>query len=145
MATQKQIAANKRNAKLSTGPRTELGRARSRYNALSHGLTAKVALIKGEDPAEFDSFFLGLRETSQPTTVIEDALVERAATLFWRLKRLPVLEGAFLELMAFEQDHIDKRERTGDGEKSVDFEFGLLGDEKTHETRSELHHRWKSV
>ena len=41
MATEKQIEANRRNSALSTGPRTEAGKERSRANAVSHGLTAE--------------------------------------------------------------------------------------------------------
>src|SRR6185312_17293070 len=39
MATAKQIAANRANAKKSTGPRTAAGRAKSSRNAYRHGLS----------------------------------------------------------------------------------------------------------
>jgi hypothetical protein len=43
MATEKQIAANRRNARRSTGPRTPAGKARAALNALTHGLTTQAA------------------------------------------------------------------------------------------------------
>ena len=42
MASTRQVAANRRNAKRSTGPRTQSGKSRSRANALRHGLRSKV-------------------------------------------------------------------------------------------------------
>ena len=49
----KQIAANRRNALLSTGPKTASGKDRSRTNALKHGLCAMVLDVPGEDAAVF--------------------------------------------------------------------------------------------
>ncbi len=42
MATERQIAANRRNARNSTGPRSRAGKARTRRNAQTHGLTARL-------------------------------------------------------------------------------------------------------
>ena len=53
MSTEKQIAANRRNAARSTGPRTQSGKARSRFNALKHGCRAKLPILPGEDPAVY--------------------------------------------------------------------------------------------
>jgi hypothetical protein len=59
MATELQKAANRRNALMSTGPRSLAGKARSRMNAVSHGLTAQQTLLPGEDPAKYE----GLRRS----------------------------------------------------------------------------------
>lgn len=42
MATEKQIAANRANAKRSTGPRTFAGKCRSAQNAYRHGLSGPL-------------------------------------------------------------------------------------------------------
>ena len=46
MATDKQIAANRRNGSLGRGPKTSAGKARSSRNALKHGLSIPVSRDK---------------------------------------------------------------------------------------------------
>ena len=42
MASPRKIAANRRNAQHSTGPRTANGKGRSKHNALRHGLAVRL-------------------------------------------------------------------------------------------------------
>ncbi len=62
MASKEQIKANRENAKKSTGPRTNSGKARTAKNALKHGLLAQDAVLPGEDPADFDQQLVALEE-----------------------------------------------------------------------------------
>jgi hypothetical protein len=55
MASDRQIAANRANARRSTGPKTNAGKALSRMNALRHGLTAHKLLVNGESPQDFEA------------------------------------------------------------------------------------------
>lgn len=91
-------AANRRNAKKSTGPRTPRGKARAARNALKHGLLARDVVVNtphaAEDAADFDALLADLLAELQPKTVVEETLVERIATCYWRLRRVQRLEGA---------------------------------------------------
>ena len=53
MTTRKQIEANCRNSIRSTGPKTRIGKAESKMNAMKHGLLAADLVVRGEDPVEF--------------------------------------------------------------------------------------------
>ncbi|HWC98529.1 MAG TPA: hypothetical protein VG456_17335 [Candidatus Sulfopaludibacter sp.] len=53
MSTQKQLEANRRNAQLSTGPKSEEGKAISSMNALKSGLDAESQFVIGESREAF--------------------------------------------------------------------------------------------
>lgn len=97
MTTTKQLEANKRNAQRSTGPRTEVGKARSRLNSRKHGLTAKMLIIVGEHADDFDELRAELLEQYDPQSAFECELVERVAGILWRLRRVPFFEAAILD------------------------------------------------
>jgi hypothetical protein len=108
MATRKQRAANRRNAQLSTGPKTPEGKAAVRLNALKHGLTAENAIINGEDEAEFDALLTAFLEQSQPAGPLETALVHQIVMAQWQLARCRGIETGLFELGLFDLQDDEK-------------------------------------
>jgi hypothetical protein len=103
MASKAQIAANRRNARRSTGPQSAEGKAQSRGNALRHGLTADEITVFDEDPAAYDHFADGLRRALAPADEYETMLVERIAAHAWRMQRAARLEARILDDQHAEQ------------------------------------------
>ena len=60
MTSFKQIEANRRNARLSTGPVTDGGKRRSRQNAVRHGLTAETVIEALEDAEDYAAFEMAI-------------------------------------------------------------------------------------
>src|SRR5262249_7188377 len=56
MATQAQIDANRLNAQLSTGPKTEEGKAKTRHNATRHGLSGSGTSLPSEMAQQVEAF-----------------------------------------------------------------------------------------
>jgi hypothetical protein len=82
------------NVKPATGPRTQLGKERSKHNALKHGVFSNVAVLKDESQDEFDSLLNGFREDYQPEGTLEEVLVEKLAMILWRHRRVLIAERA---------------------------------------------------
>lgn len=97
MASQKQIEANRANAKKSTGPKTEAGKLRSRKNSWKHGLSSEMLVIVGECPDDFDELRSELMAHYDPQSVFQAELVERLAGILWRLRRVPFFEAAIFD------------------------------------------------
>ncbi|HEV8038174.1 MAG TPA: hypothetical protein VGP62_04865, partial [Bryobacteraceae bacterium] len=84
---------NRANAQHSTGPRSEAGKQRSALNALTHGLTARTAVLPSEDPAAFEQDHRQFLDEFRPATPTETQLVHELADTSWRLHRFPLLEA----------------------------------------------------
>jgi hypothetical protein len=96
MASERQIAANRRNALKSTGPRTDAGKARSRLNAVTHGLNAHIETLPDDEKAEFEQRVVSWNASFQPGTPYEEQLVRRAVSLSWRIERAERAQAALL-------------------------------------------------
>jgi hypothetical protein len=84
MTSFRQIEANRRNARLSTGPVTEEGKKKSRQNALRRGLTAETVIDALEDAADYAAFEMGVAADYDAQSAVERELVLRLASLLWR-------------------------------------------------------------
>jgi hypothetical protein len=89
--TLKQLAANRRNAAKSTGPKTAAGKAVARLNALKHGALAQSVVMRGhrirESAPQFKQLCQELYASLAPVGPLEEMLVDRIATASWRLRR----------------------------------------------------------
>ena len=96
MISEAKLAANRRNAQVSTGPKTGEGKARSSQNSLKHGLSAKRPLIPGENEADHEAFRKEIRDAFRPPGALETLLVERIINAAWRLRRFGPIEAQIL-------------------------------------------------
>jgi hypothetical protein len=87
---------NRANSAHSTGPRTESGKQRSSLNALSHGLTARTAVLPTEDSDAYHRHIQQFVDEYKPGTPTETQLVHEIADTAWRLNRIPLLEAGLL-------------------------------------------------
>ena len=94
--------ANRANALKSTGPKTVAGKAKSRLNAITHGMRAEMVVLPTEDAAAFEAERLGWIEDWKPRSQTRMALVERAVAQSWRLRRCVRVEAARLSKIADE-------------------------------------------
>lgn len=120
MSTEKQVAANRENGKKG-GVKTAGGKSIVKWNALAHGLLAREVVIDAgdgqESREEFDSLLADLREQLQPAGVLEEILVEKIATSYWRYRRVVRHEVGLIrsELDRYQQDYYDPEEHKFDG------------------------------
>src|SRR5262249_33638386 len=93
-------AINRRNAARRTRPRAPAGRSPSKLNALNHRTTAKTPVLPGEDPDAFRGRLEAWAEALGPEDVVEQFLVDQAATASWKIQRADRIEAERLAAAA---------------------------------------------
>lgn len=118
MASNKQIEANRANARKSTGPKTDMGKFISRFNALKHGLASqKMVTIPGESNEVYLEHLVDVMFEYDPQTAYQRQLVEQLANRLWALRRVPAFEAGL-----FTVRHCEVQMKRGEMPESVDHE-----------------------
>jgi hypothetical protein len=98
LPSERRLAANRANAKLSTGPASPEGKAKSALNAVKTGLTGRTVLLPSEDADAYETHLLQYLEEFAPIGARETELVQSLADTQWRLHRIPSLESGIYAL-----------------------------------------------
>ena len=100
-----QRAACQQNAQKSTGPRTESGKAKTKLNALKHGLTAMLPVLPFESAADFQALKEGFAADFAPQNTYQTFLTNQLATHAWRILRSQQVEIGLHELLLKQTIH----------------------------------------
>ena len=116
MTSEHQRRANAANAKLSTGPKSDEGKAAASRNALKHGAYARIdpitAGLLGEDPDEIQAIVDGVLDDLEPANTIEQMSATTVAARLigqHRVSKLltPLVDG----LQPTVDEHLDDEHR----------------------------------
>jgi hypothetical protein len=108
MTSFRQIDANRRNARKSTGPVTAEGKQSSRTNAVRHALTADTVIGALEDVDDYKVFEATIVADYDAQSAVERQLVLRLANLLWRLRRAAIMETGLFEVQADQLSEVRK-------------------------------------
>jgi hypothetical protein len=121
----KQLAANRANARQSTGPITDEGKQRSRCNAVRHGLTAETVIGALEDAEDYKAFEAAVTADYDAQSAVERELVLRLASLLWRLRRATTMETGLFEIQANRLSEFKQAHQPGSASQEI--VYALLG------------------
>ena len=109
-ASEARILANQANALRSSGPKTAEGKARSRGNAVKHGLTGDGVVLPPEEAAEVDRLQRSCEVELKPAGEVGRTLVRRLGWMAVRMDRCVAHESAALA------EHVRQAEADFDSE-----------------------------
>ena len=104
MVTERQVEANRRNAARSTGPKTEAGKARSRANATTHGLSGESAVVEASRSPAFEARRAAWAAERRPVGDEANWSLDRAVAASLRIERC---ERAMDDLVESTRHHAD--------------------------------------
>ena len=104
MATDKQIAANRANAQLSTGPSSDAGREAVSQNRTTHGLTGEFDPQTDAEIVEYKDLFDKFTNDFDPRTYTEFEFIAKMVEALIRSNRAVRLQDACVDTLAVDPD-----------------------------------------
>ena len=121
MPSEKQIAANRRNALMSTGPKSTEGKKKVKMNALKHGGYAQF-ILPGESMVGFEELFEDFCRAIKPEGPAERSFVYEITRCYWIIKRIDRAEQMEVN------DSVTYAVEKADGERSLETSLkGVVG------------------
>jgi len=96
MTSPAQFAANRGNARKSTGPRTPEGKAASSQNARKDGFYSPVARLAPEQRQDYEQLHRALASELCPDGALESEFFDRLVVASWHLRLVTALESELL-------------------------------------------------
>jgi hypothetical protein len=127
--TAKQIAASRANGQKSHGATTPEGKAKSRYNALKHGIHAESQIMFDETAEALAELTAELHEQYSPADAAERFLVDTLISNEWRIRRLRTVEADLWQtgVNAYLEKHPEmERATSGDALATIGATFERL-------------------
>jgi hypothetical protein len=97
MATSAQTAANRTNARQSTGPHTPEGKTRAAANSTTHGLFAATNHVDPAEEPQHAAFLEAFHKQFAPEGPIEETLAIETISAAWRLRRCGIVDANLLQ------------------------------------------------
>ena len=101
MATEKQIAANRKNALKSPGPTSVLGKMISSRNSTRHGFYATSVVLPDEDHDGYVRSARRLVTAYAPADVLEEEQVRTISETRWQLRRATKVDTELFQMYRF--------------------------------------------
>src|SRR2546430_1543407 len=114
----KVIAANRRNAAKSTGPKTVSGKGRVGRNSVRHGLFARELYVSAEEHSEFETMRRDLLSQLAPATSLQKLAVDEIVCCVWRCTLAARLETSHL-CSFIDEINYEKQEPTSGDEGTI--------------------------
>jgi hypothetical protein len=102
---------------MSTGPRTDVGRAQSAKNATTHGFASQEVVLPSEDAEAFEHLLQAYLVSYAPQNEQEKFFVCRMAEAAWRLRRVRKFE---VGILADNPDPLDKLTKLSRYESAIE-------------------------